>query len=102
MNLKEAAWFFFPFLKIFMGISLIYHVVLVSSVQQSIILQLFPTFVLFQANGQCLLGAFDSLHGCDCSFCFFSPVDQSHYRRCLSSFFKFTEDYFRIVTCTRL
>lgn len=71
MNLKEAAWFFFPFLKIFMGISLIYHVVLVSSVQQSIILQLFPIFVLFQANGQCLLGAFDSLHGCDCSFWFF-------------------------------
>jgi len=30
-----------------MGVSLIYHVVLVSGVQQSVILQLFPIFVLF-------------------------------------------------------
>ena len=30
-----------------MGVSLIYHVVLVSGVQHSVILQLFPIFVLF-------------------------------------------------------
>lgn len=49
-ELKRSCLFYlfiFSFFKVFMGVSLIYHVVLVSGVQQSVILQLFPIFVLF-------------------------------------------------------
>ena len=86
-----------------MGVSLIYHVVLVSGVQQSIILQLFPIFVLFFRPMVSVCWVLLT-HFMDVTvvFVFFPPVDQSHYHRCPSSFLKFTEDYLRIVTCTQL
>lgn len=105
-ELKRSCLFYlfiFSFLKIFMGVSLSYHVVLVWGVQQSVILQLFPIFVLFSRPmvSVCwvLLTRFMDVTVVPPPA---PTVDQSHYHRCPSCFFKFTEDYLHIVTCTRL
>ena len=78
---------------------MIYHVVLVSGVQQSVILQLFPIFVLFFRPMVSVCGVLLT-HFMDVTvvFVFFLLWTRVIIIVISSSF---TEDYLRIVTCTQ-